>query len=211
MERPITQELMQALLSLALGAGVGTAYDFLRELRRAGGRLAAVLCDLVFCAGLCFGLFAFGLGPGEGSLRLFMLACMGGGWALYALTASMQVRKIFGFLVGKLCRACRPLRRSLSKLRKLEKNQKSIFPKFLAGFTMMKNRRKNEGSAGTEARKGSYDYACSGGVAVRAGKPHGDGGPAEGLRARARRARGFGQGAGRREDEAAADDAGRNG
>lgn len=178
MERPITQELMQALLSLGLGACVGVAYDFLRELRRAGGRLAAVLCDLVFCALLCFGLFAFGLGPGEGSLRLFMLACMGGGWALYALTVSAGVRKIFGFFVRRLHRACLPLRRGLSKLRKLEKIQKNIFPKFLARFTMMKNRRRSEGSAGTEARKGSYDYAGSGGVAVRAGKPHGDGGGA---------------------------------
>ena len=211
MERPITQELMQALLSLALGAGVGTAYDFLRELRRTGGRLAAVLCDLVFCAGLCFGLFAFGLGPGEGSLRLFMLACMGGGWALYALTLSGQARRIFGFLVGKLRRAFRPLRRGLSKLRKLEKNQKSIFPKFLARFTMMKNRRGNEGSAGTEARKGSYDYAGSGGVAVRAGKPHGDAGSDQGLRAGARTAGGRGGAAGKRKLGAAADDTGRHG
>ena len=42
MERPISAELLQALLSLLLGAGTGLVYDFLRELRRAGGRLAAV-------------------------------------------------------------------------------------------------------------------------------------------------------------------------
>lgn len=178
MARPIGLELTQALLSVLLGAGIGAVYDFFRELRRAGGRFAAVLCDVLFCAALCFGLFAFGLGPGDGSLRLFMICCMGCGWALYAVTVSAIVRRFFAFLVECLYRASLPLRKGLLKLRKLEKNQKNIFPKFLARFTMMKNRRRSEGSAGTEARKGSYDYAGSGGVAVRAGKLHGDGGGA---------------------------------
>lgn len=175
MERPLTEQLVQAGLSLLLGAGIGTAYDFLRAMRRSGAsRCLAALCDLLFCAGLCFALFAFGLGPGGGSLRLFMLACAGGGWALYGLTLSPYVLELFGFVVKKLSLVCLPLRRSLSKLRKNKKIQKNLFPKFIARFTMMKNWRRTEGSAGTGARKGSYDYAGGGGLAVRAGKPRGN-------------------------------------
>lgn len=211
MERPISAELLQALLSLLLGAGTGLVYDFLRELRRAGGRLAAALCDVVFCILLCFGLFAFGLGPGEGSLRLFMLCLLAAGWALYGLTLSAPMRGIFSFLVKSLHRACLPLAKGLSKLRKIKKSKKNIFPKFLARFTMMKNRRRNEGSAGTEARKGCYDYAGSGSVAVRAGKPHGDADRNQGLRAGARAAGGGGGAAGKRKLGAAADDTGRHG
>lgn len=122
MERPLTEQLVQAGLSLLLGAGIGTAYDFLRAMRRSGAsRCLAALCDLLFCAGLCFALFAFGLGPGGGSLRLFMLACAGGGWALYGLTLSPYVLELFGFVVKKLRLVCLPLRRSLSKLRKNKK------------------------------------------------------------------------------------------
>ena len=83
MERPLTEQLVQAGLSLLLGAGIGTADDFLRAMRRAGAsRGPAARCGLLVCAGLGFVLFAFWLGPGGGSLRLFMLACAGGGWAL---------------------------------------------------------------------------------------------------------------------------------
>ena len=182
MERPLTEQLVQAGLSLLLGAGIGTAYDFLRAMRRSGAsRCLAALCDLLFCAGLCFALFAFGLGPGGGSLRLFMLACAGGGWALYGLTLSPYVLELFGFVVKKLRLICLPLRRSLSKLRKNKKIQKNLFPKFIARFTMMKNRRGQsrrggrspEGVGRVEERKGRYSYSAdSGGAfAVRAGEP----------------------------------------
>lgn len=57
MERPLTEQLVQAGLSLLLGAGIGTAYDFLRAMRRSGASpvprcavRSAVLRRAVFCS-----------------------------------------------------------------------------------------------------------------------------------------------------------------
>ena len=97
----------QAGLALLLGVGLGIIYDALKAARlasrRGKGRTAiTAAADILFCALLTFALFSFGLGPGEGSLRAFMLFCAGCGWGLYALTISAWALRFFSFLVLSL-------------------------------------------------------------------------------------------------------------
>lgn len=179
-------QAMQAGLALLLGVGLGIVYDALKAVRlgarrsRAGKMLTAA-ADILFCAVMAFALFSFGLGPGEGSLRAFMLCCAGCGWGLYALTLSPFALRFFSFVVKWLCKAAQPGLRCLSKLQKIKFFQKNIFPKIRTRFTMMKNRRGQsrrggispEGGGRVEERKGRYSYSAdSGGAfAVRAGEP----------------------------------------
>lgn len=110
MEQPVYAQAMQAGLALLLGVGLGIVYDALKAARlSAGGRRArralTAAADILFCAVMAFALFSFGLGPGEGSLRAFMLCCAGCGWGLYALTLSPFALRFFSFVVKWLCKA----------------------------------------------------------------------------------------------------------
>lgn len=192
MEQPVYAQAVQAGLALLLGIGLGIFYDALKAVRLAPGRgrrhpALTVAADVLFCAVLAFALFSFGLGPGEGSLRAFMLACAGCGWGLYALTLSPLALRFFGLVVKWLCKAAAPGLRCLSKLQKIKKFQKNIFPKFRTRFTMIKNRRgpsrrggiSPEGGGRLEECKGRYSYSPDrgGAFAVRAGEPdHDEGG-----------------------------------
>ena len=197
MEQPVYAQAVQAGLALLLGVGLGIIYDAFKAVRlgarrsRAGKVLTAA-ADILFCAVMALALFSFGLGPGEGSLRAFMLRCTGCGWGLYALTLSPLALRFFGFVVKWLCKAAAPGLRCLSKLQKNKFFQKNIFPKIRTRFTMMKNRRGQsrrggispEGGGRVEERKGRYSYSAdSGGAfAVRAGEPRLDEGGNSGVR-----------------------------
>ena len=197
MEQPVYTQAWQAGLALLLGVGLGIIYDALKAVRlasrRGKGRTAiAAAADILFCALLTFALFSFGLGPGEGSLRAFMLFCAGCGWGLYALTISAWALRFFSFLVKWACKAAAPCLRWLGKLEKIKKFQKNIFPKFRTRFTMSKDRRGQsrrggispEGGARLEESKGRYSYSADsrGNIAVRVGEPGGDEGGNSGLR-----------------------------
>lgn len=186
MEQPVYAQAVQAGLALLLGVGLGIVYDALKVVRLSVGgrrtrRALTAAADILFCAVMAFALFSFGLGPGEGSLRAFMLCCAGCGWGLYALTLSPFAMRFFSFVVKWLCKAAQPGLRCLSKLQKIKFFQKNIFPKIRTRFTMMKNRRGQsrrggispEGGGRVEERKGRYSYSAdSGGAfAVRAGEP----------------------------------------
>ena len=197
MEMPVYAQAVQAGLALLLGVGLGIIYDAFKALRLSAGsgkarRALTAAADVLFCAVMAFALFSFGLGPGEGSLRAFMLCCAGCGWGLYALTLSPLALRFFSFVVKWLCNAAAPGLRCLSKLQKNKFFQKNIFPKFRTRFTMMKNRRgpsrrggiSPEGGGRLEERKGRYSYSAdSGGAfAVRAGEPGLDEGGSSGVR-----------------------------
>lgn len=189
MAQPVSAQVWQAGLALLLGVGLGIFYDALKAVRLAWRRRAlTAAADLLFCAGLTFALFSFGLGPGEGSLRAFMLLCAGCGWGLYALTLSPAVLKLLGLALGGLRRAAAPC---LKRLEKIKKFQKNIFPKIRTRFTMKRDRRGQsrrggispEGGARLEESKGRYSYSAGrrGDFAVRAGEPGGDAGGDSGL------------------------------
>lgn len=197
MEQPVCAQAWQAGLALLLGVGLGIIYDALKAVRLAArpgkGRAAlTAAADIVFCAVLTFALFAFGLGPGEGSLRAFMLCCAGCGWGLYALTLSPWALRFFAFCVKWARRAAAPCLRRLSKLKKVKKFQKNIFPKIRTRFTMSRDRRGQsrrggispEGGACLEESKGRYSYSAHrrGDISLRAGEPGGDEGGDSGLR-----------------------------
>ena len=167
MEQPVYAQAVQAGLALLLGIGLGIFYDALKAVRLAPGRgrrhpALTVAADVLFCAVLAFALFSFGLGPGEGSLRAFMLACAGCGWGLYALTLSPLALRFFGLVVKWLCKAAAPGLRCLSKLQKIKKFQKNIFPKFRTRFTMIKNRRGPSRRGGISPEGGGRLEECKG-------------------------------------------------
>ncbi|MBQ3072829.1 MAG: spore cortex biosynthesis protein YabQ [Oscillospiraceae bacterium] len=91
MELPVALQARQFLLSLALGAALGTVYDVARVIRRRRPHLTLPL-DLLFGAILLLSLLLFSLTVGEGLLRLFFLPGVGLGAAVY-----------FGTLSGAVC------------------------------------------------------------------------------------------------------------
>lgn len=100
----------------------------------AGAEALTAAADILFCAVMAFALFSFGLGPGEGSLRAFMLCCAGCGWGLYALTLSPFALRFFSFVVKWLCKAAQPGLRCLSKLQKSNFFKKISSQKFAQGL-----------------------------------------------------------------------------
>ena len=84
---PIPQQAAQAAAALALGALLAALYDFFKAFRlRARRGCLTAAADTLFSAALLASLFAFAQGPGEGRLRLFMLAAAALGWALWRCT-----------------------------------------------------------------------------------------------------------------------------
>lgn len=196
-------------LAVLLGVALGLIYDLLKAVRlRARRAGVTVLLDIFFCAVLTLALFSFGLGPGNGSLRLFMLAGVGLGGLAYSLSISPYALKIYAFLVECTWTVVSPIAKTLAKTRKVVKNAKNIFPKNDSRGTMIRNIRKGrkeshnagEGSDDIEARKGRFDYsACHrGSGAVRTGEPRIDPEPDREIRPASRRASGRGKRAGKR-------------
>ncbi|HBR07832.1 MAG TPA: hypothetical protein DD735_02915, partial [Clostridiales bacterium] len=74
MDISVTKQAAQAALALMLGVALGLVYDFVKafRLRLRSGFWTAFL-DALYCALSALSLFIFGLAPGEGQLRLFML------------------------------------------------------------------------------------------------------------------------------------------
>ena len=86
LERPLTEQLATGGLSPAAGVRARRRMTFFEAMRPLGReRCLAALCDLLFCAGLCFALFAFGLGPAaagaSGSSCWPARAALGNSWA----------------------------------------------------------------------------------------------------------------------------------
>ena len=84
MELPVSLQLRELILALALGAGLGLLYVLLHPLRR--GRLLTAVTDLLYVLTVLVSLLAFALYAGRGRLRLFALAAMAvsGGLLLWA-------------------------------------------------------------------------------------------------------------------------------
>ena len=157
---PIPQQAAQAAAALALGALLAALYDFFKAFRlRASRGCLTAAADTLFSAALLASLFAFAQGPGEGRLRLFMLAAAALGWALWRCTLSRGALRGFSALAEAAARAARPLK-NFHPLKKIAKN---IFSNCRYGFTIWKNRRRRSGSGrtvngGQDETKQVWDY-----------------------------------------------------
>ena len=91
MELPVSLQLRELELALALGAGLAAVYTLLGLLRR--GPVSTVAADLLYCLAVFLSLLAFGLYAGRGRLRLFALLAMGlsGSLGLYLRQIARKV------------------------------------------------------------------------------------------------------------------------
>lgn len=183
MGNDIMRQLWQAAISVAVGGAAGLVYDALAALRRGRGLVFAFLLDSIFCFALGAGLFAIGYGPGEGELRLFMLACLTFGLVLYFAVLGGKNRRLFGFCITGIGKAAAFAGKPLKKL---EKNAKKLFQKLKKWYTLYHKTIVPDESAGKEREKrceteksGPVNQDCSfgdsdiyGAVSYRYAWPH---------------------------------------
>lgn len=140
----ISQQLTAFLLSWVLGALLGVVFDLLRVPGSRGGWVRSVL-DGLFClfAGAC--IVAFMLQPGDGELRVYMLAGIAGGALLYLCLLSPLLRPLWEFWrqVAEDCLRffLTPVRFLWKGLKKFAKTQKKHFLFFRKWFTIIKHQR----------------------------------------------------------------------
>ena len=120
----ILLQLRQSAVSLIAGAAAGLVYDFLAVLRRDTGMVGALILDSLFALLMSAGLFLIGYGPGRGELRLFMLAFMLAGMALYFACMGGRARrimaKIYSFLLRVLEKLLLPVKKVYIFLKKVK-------------------------------------------------------------------------------------------
>ena len=186
MELPVSQQGVQLLLSAALGAGLGVVYSLLRALRlwaRRGAVTAA--SDAAFWLLTGAALFLFGLLPGRGELRLFMLAGAAAGASVWLLLAGRAVTKACVRLLETFAhagrRALRPVRRTCGRASdRTKKLLKKLFKNVWKWFTInqigARRIAAQEEGAEFEAQAGKYFYedrhCSSGGLRLRQSDPH---------------------------------------
>lgn len=164
-------QLRQAAVSLTAGAAAGLVYDFLAVLRRDTGTVGALILDSLFALLMAAGLFLIGYGPGGGELRLFMLAFLLAGMALYFALLGGRTRrimtKIYAFGLRVVDKLLWPAKKVYIFLKKVKKFAKKAFQKLkkwytLYGRTIIPDRRaKNEKGERYETQKSRLDHEDS--------------------------------------------------
>ena len=92
MKLPLLRQLAQLMLGLGLGAALGLAFDVLRVPRRhARSAVFRALLDGAFCLLALGAVFLLGMTAGDGQVRLFLFAAIGGGWTCYFLWLSGHI------------------------------------------------------------------------------------------------------------------------
>ena len=167
----ILLQLRQAVVSLAAGAAAGLLYDFMAVLRRDAGMVGALILDSLFGLLMAVGLFLLGYGPGGGELRLFMLAFLLVGMALYFVCMGGRARrimtKIYAFLLRVVAKLLWPAKKVYIFLKKVKKIAKKAFQKLkkwytLYGRTIMPDRNAEKGKGERyETQKSRLDHEDS--------------------------------------------------
>jgi hypothetical protein len=99
MEIFVSQQILEAALSLLLGAAAGFLYDFFRSVRRMRrSRVLTFITDLLFGLISCAALFLLGFAMGGGRQRFYMALLAFAGGTLYFLTVSRFCLLFFGTL-----------------------------------------------------------------------------------------------------------------
>lgn len=140
---PLRDQAMVCAAVLLAGMALGAVYDLLRVVRTGRGALAALGCDALFCLLFAFTLFALGMGPGEGRLRLFMpplLLAGGAAWiALFGAPERRAARR--GLRLAR--RAAAPVKKLCAPAEKIKKSAKKWFTITKNWFTIIATKRRN--------------------------------------------------------------------
>jgi len=216
MELSFARQITEAAATLLAGLALGLLYEIFAALRRRSPAPVGWGLDALYCGVFAFSLFLIGMGPGRGTLRLYMppLALAGAAlWeALFGAAVHRRTEKALdaaGRLAARLREKLARCRRFLGRAaKKFEKFRKNIFSSVRKWFTIINNHatdgiRKNirkRGVTGREAETIQYFYEDRDPGADRlrrhhAGhreKPHrrGAGGPGRAAGAGGRRAAG---------------------
>lgn len=139
----LSQQVTAFLLSWLLGALLGVVFDLLRlPLRR---RWLRALLDALFCLFALLCVTAFVLRPGDGELRVYMLAGIAGGGALYLCLLSPLLAATWAFwretARDTLLFLLTPLRLLASLGKKFAKWQKNHFLFWKKWFTIIRQQR----------------------------------------------------------------------
>lgn len=132
MEIPVSDQIIQAGISLILGMALGFIYDFLRVIRtRLGVKIITLLMDALFWLIAGSGVFLLSMTAGGGELRIFMTLFVFGGGVLYFLTLSRLTlgicNKLADFLYFLFRTLARPFVMVFSFLKKIKNLIKNIF------------------------------------------------------------------------------------
>ncbi|MGN0983172.1 MAG: spore cortex biosynthesis protein YabQ [Candidatus Limivicinus sp.] len=131
MSLSVSQQGWALLLSLAMGFGLGLAYDILRPGRRAGGSLLGRLLDGAFALTAGVGLFLFAMAAGDGRLGTWELAAALLGFLLYMHLLSPLLLP----LLEQIYRiAWKILERVKKRIKKVQNLLKKLFPKIRECF-----------------------------------------------------------------------------
>ena len=125
METSLTAQALDLGLALALGAGLGFAYDLLRPPRRRCGRVSAALLDLLYSAFAGTAAFLYAVGSPSGRLGLWELTAvlLGALFYLYALSpAVLPALELPYRVIEKMMRSCKKVQK------KWADSAKKIFP-----------------------------------------------------------------------------------
>lgn len=102
-------------LAFVLGILTGVCYDFLRPIRRSGGRTAAALLDALFCVFAGAGIFIYAMGADNGRLGVWELAAALVGFLAYMYTLSKPILAFFTAAFGILRSALKACKKFLIK------------------------------------------------------------------------------------------------
>ena len=84
-------QMRSLILALAVGAGLGLAYDLLRPIRARAGKPWTIIPDIVFCAFSGTAAFFYAMGAGNGRMGICQLGAMTAGFLLYLYIFSDKV------------------------------------------------------------------------------------------------------------------------
>ncbi len=101
MELSIGAQTISVTAAALCGLVAGLLYDLLRQLRHAGGRTLAFVCDLAFCLYCTFSLFLVGMLFCGGRLGFWEPAAFVGIFWLYCFGVSPSITPFFGICAKK--------------------------------------------------------------------------------------------------------------
>jgi len=170
----VSQQLVEAAASLALGFAAGFFYDVLRVIRRrAGSTVVTWMTDLLFWVVIALALFMVGFTAGQGRQRVYMTVMSILAAVLYFCTLSRACTFLAGkavdFFVLVIKIVTYPLRLILSVLKKFANFIKKVFQYWRRWYTIgipihARGRHKESSVKGGpyETQTGRYNYEARG-------------------------------------------------
>ncbi|MCD7853915.1 MAG: hypothetical protein LUG15_08075 [Oscillospiraceae bacterium] len=156
MASPLAFQCALLAATFLTGIALGALYDFLRVLRYGAPAALGLLLDLFFCLAFAAALFLLGMGPGRGSVRLYMpplLLCGALVWLLlFGAAARAAFRDMLRATRRVLRRAAVPMAKFVRAVKFFGNKRKKLFSFLQKGFTI--TGKKEDSPNGTES--GAY-------------------------------------------------------